>query len=901
MKDLSMRARRFAATVALALCSTTLASAPAYAADAASPPESADALLPSALLPSALPRNARPTHYTIAITPDAAALTFKGTFGIDVEVLAATPTIVVNADLLTFGAVQLVPAQGAPVPLTVTLDKTAQTATLTAAAPIAPGTYRVEGAYAGVIDTQAAGFFALDYKNPEGKDSRALFTQFEPPYARRFVPSFDEPIYKATFDVSATVPASQMAVSNMPVTSETPAGPGLKTVTFQTSPKMSSYLLFFGLGDFERIAKPAGPGVEAGIVSPRGSGEQARFALDEMANLVPYYSDYFGQPFPLPKIDTVAGPGQSQFFGAMENWGAIFTFARGLLDDPANTTPSSRSYISTTQGHEVAHQWFGNLVTMAWWDDLWLNEGFASWIETKSTDHFHPDWFPLLERIGGREEAMSLDAYRTTHPIVQKIRSVDETNNAFDSITYRKGEAVIAMLEAFAGEDVWRSGLRAYMAKHKFGNTRSADLWGAIEQAGAKGLTDVALDFTTQPGIPLVRVSAATCARGQTKLTLTQEEFTRDRVGQPSAMRWRVPLLVATGVGTPVRAMLSGGRTTVSVAGCGPVVINAGQLGYYRSLYTPAMVAGLAKALPKLKPIDQLGLLADQMELAESGYQPMAAGLALLGAVPAGANPLVASEAIGRFSELYNRFGKDQAGMAGKAAVAARAIKAWKPRLDTLGFVPRKDESLAVATLRSDLIAVLGKMGEPGVVAEARRQFALLDANPRAMDGPLKTVWQGMIARKAGLAEWTKLEKLAEAATSSVERANLFTLLGAAEDAALAQKTLDLSLTTTPGATTSAAMIAQVSSKHTGLAFDFYLANREKILSLVDASGRSRFLGRLTSGADTQALADRLTAYAASLDSEMRTPVEQSLSEIRNRLAAKPRITRQTLAWLKAK
>lgn len=893
MKDLPMRARRFAALLTFALCSTTLAAIPARAADTAPAPAS-----DNALLPSALPRNARPTHYTVAITPDAAALTFKGTFGIDVEVLAATPTLIVNADLLTFGAVRLVPAQGAPVPLTVTLDKTAQTATFAASAPVAPGTYRIEGAYAGVIDTQAAGFFALDYKNAEGKDSRALFTQFEPPYARRFVPSFDEPIYKATFDVSATVPAGQMAVSNMPVKSEVPAGPGLKTVTFQTSPKMSSYLLFFGLGDFERLTKPAGPGVEAGIVSPRGTGEQARFALDELANLIPYYADYFGQPFPLPKIDTVAGPGQSQFFGAMENWGAIFTFARGLLDDPANTTPTSRTYIATTQGHEVAHMWFGDLVTMAWWDDLWLNEGFASWVETKATDHFHPDWFPLLDRIGGREEAMGLDAYRTTHPIVQKIRTVDETNNAFDSITYRKGEAVIAMLEAYAGEDVWRSGLRAYMAEHKFANSRSADLWRAIEQAGAKGLTDIALDFTTQPGIPLVRVGAATCARGQTQLTLTQEEFTRDRIGEPSAMRWRVPLLVAAGTGAPVRAMLEGGRAVVTVEGCGPVIINAGQLGYYRSLYMPAMVAGLAKALPKLKPIDQLGLLADQMELSQAGYQPMAAGLALLGAVPADANPLVASEAIGRFSELYNRFGEDKAG---KAAVAARAIKAWKPRLDALGLVPRKDESLAVATLRSDLIAVLGKMGEPGVVAEARRQFALLDANPRAMDGPLKTTWQRMIARKASLAEWTKLETLAEAATSSVERANLFTLLAATEDKALAQKALDLSLTAKPGATTSAAMIAQVAVYHTGEAFDFYLANKDKVLSLVDASGRSRFLGRLTAEADTKALADRLAAYALTLTDEMRVPVEQSLSAIRDRLAANPRITRETRAWLRAK
>ena len=888
-----MHLRRSAAVMAIALCSTMLAPLPALAAgDAKVAPAAADEV------PSTLPRTARPTHYTIAIAPDAKALTFKGTFAIDVEVLANAPAIVVNADQLAIGTARLVPAKGDAVPLTVTLDKAAQTATFTPPAMIAPGMYRLEGDYTGLIDTQASGLFALDYKDADGKDNRALFTQFEAPFARRFAPMFDEPSFKATFDLSATVPAGQMAVGNLPIASEVPAGPGLKTVTFGTSPKMSSYLLFFGIGDFERIAKPAGPGVEAGIVSPRGSGEQARFALDELANLIPFYTDYFGQPFPLPKIDTVAGPGESQTFGAMENWGAIFTFARGLLDDPANTTPVRRRYIATTQAHETAHQWFGDLVTMAWWDDLWLNEGFASWMETKATDHFHPDWFPLLDRVDGREQAMGLDAYRTTHPIVQKIRTVEETNQAFDSITYEKGEAVIAMLEAYAGEDVWRSGLRAYMAEHKFANSHTTDLWRAVEQAGAKGLTNIALDFTTQPGIPLVRVAAAKCAAGRTTLTLTQEEFTRDRIGQPSAMRWRVPLLVASGTGAPVRTIMADGRATVSVGGCGPVVINAGQLGYYRSLYTPRMAARLSAALPALKPIDQLGLLADQMELSEAGYQPMAAGLAFLGAVPVDANPLVASEAIGQFNDLYDRAGENKAA---KAAVAARAIAAWKPRLDTLGFAPRKDESLAFASLRSSLIAVLGKMGEPGVVGEARRQFALLDANPRAMDGPLKTVWQRVIARKADLAAWTKLEKLAEAATASGERADLFTLLAAAEDPALSQKALDLSLTATPGATTSATMIAQVSYHNTPQAFDFFVANTDRIYSLVDGAGRGRYLGRITHEADTQAMVDKLTAYAATLDPDLRVQIERSLSAIRDRLATNPRITRETQAWLKAK
>jgi aminopeptidase N len=297
---------------------------------------------------------------------------------------------------------------------------------------------------------------------------------------------FDEPSYRATFDLSVVVPSA--ACSQQHAGRERGSGgQGLKKVTFRTTPKMASYLLFFGAGDFERMSKMTSAGVEVGIVSPKGSGEQARFALNELAGLVPYYNDYFGQNYPLPKLDNIAGPGQSQFFSAMENWGAVFTFQRDLLEDPKTTSPQSRQFIEVAQAHEIAHQWFGDLVTMAWWDDLWLNEGFASWMETKATDHFHPDWFALIGRVGGREAAMGLDAFRTTHPIIQKVRTVDEANQAFDAITYQKGEAVLAMLEAYAGETTWRDGIRAYMAAHKFGNSHTTDLWNAVEAAGAKG------------------------------------------------------------------------------------------------------------------------------------------------------------------------------------------------------------------------------------------------------------------------------------------------------------------------------------------------------------------------------------------------------------------------------
>jgi aminopeptidase N len=842
-----------------------------------------------------LVHTAVPSHYAIALRPDPVALTFTGEFAIDIDVPRATPAIVLNAVALTLDKVRLVAADGHVTPLAPAIDAKNQTVSLTAPAAIAPGHYRVEGSYAGHIGTQADGLFALDYTGNDGKPTRALFTQFEPSSARQFAPMFDEPSYKATFDLSVVVPADRLAVSNMPIKSEEPAGAGLKKVTFQTTPKMSSYLLFFGAGDFERTTKMSTAGVEAGIVAPRGSGDQSRFALNELAGLIPYYNGYFGQNYPLPKIDNIAGPGQSEFFSAMENWGAVFTFQRDLLDDPKTTSPQSREFIAVAQAHEVAHQWFGDLVTMAWWDDLWLNEGFASWMENKAIDHFHPDWFELLTRVSGREAAMGLDAFRTTHPVVQHIRTVDEANQAFDAITYQKGEAVLAMLEAYAGADTWRDGIRAYMAAHKFANSHTADLWSAVEAAGAKGLTTIATDFTTQPGIPLVRVAGEQCADGKTTLTLTQDEFTRDRVGEPSARRWHVPLLVSVGGAAPVRSIMADGKATLTLAGCGPVVINAGQLGYYRSLYTPAELARLTGALPRFAPIDQMGLVADQLELSYAGYQPMAGALDMLAAVPGTANARVADLAVSRFVALYDRL-DDQA--AGQAALAARATALWKPRLDALGYDPRPTDTVPDALLRSRLVSSLGHIGEPAVVAEARRRFAALDTNPHALDGPLKQSWLGIVARNASPAEWDKLQRLAQSATSTVDRSDLFEQLGAARDPALAQRALDLALTDAPGKTTSAQIISSVAILHSEMAFDFFVAHRDAVLALVDASGRTTYIERIASRADTQSMVGKLTAYEATVPDDAKKPVERALVRLKDRLAVKARVVGETLAWL---
>ncbi|HEY6815205.1 MAG TPA: M1 family metallopeptidase, partial [Croceibacterium sp.] len=645
--------KRFAvpalAGLLLAGCAAaTFAQAPA--------PAPATGPLPASVT-SDLPRVARPLHYQIEVVPDAANLTFSGVSSVDVEVFERTQTLTLHANELEFTLARLMPAdgRGEGVALEAKVDPEAQTVRLEAGRPIAPGSYKLMFHYSGKINTQATGLFALDYPDKRsGETVRGLFTQFEAPDARRFAPMFDEPSYKATFELSAIVPAGQMAVSNMPIVREDAlAGGTRKRVTFQTTPTMSSYLLFFAVGDFERLATKGPGGVDVGIVSPAGSGEQARLALESTPEILEYYTDYFGVPYPLPKLDNVAAPGQSQFFGAMENWGAILTFEKYLLIDPTITDPATQNYQYTALAHEIAHQWFGDIVTMAWWDDLWLNEGFASWMETKASAVFRPDWFPLVTRVNGRETAMGYDAFVTTHPVVQPIRTVAETNQAFDAISYSKGEAVIAMLEAYAGEDTWRDGIRAYIREHSYRNTTSDDLWRAVEAAGARGLVDIAHDFTLQPGVPLVRAEAA-CREGTTVLSLTQSEFSRDRKDETagSPQRWRVPLLIQAGQATPVRRVLDG-SATLELPGCGPVVVNGGQLGYFRTLYSPAMGAALVEALPDLAPIDQLGLLRDGFALAQAGYQPAGQALDLLAAVPGDANPLVAQGAVGQWSEVH--------------------------------------------------------------------------------------------------------------------------------------------------------------------------------------------------------------------------------------------------------
>ncbi|MEA3066440.1 MAG: hypothetical protein QOJ27_2901 [Sphingomonadales bacterium] len=887
-----MRLLATASLLALALAGCARTAGQSAPAQAAAAPVAAPA---SRQVPTQLPTNVRPVSYSVLIQPDAANLRFKGSVLVQIEVLEATDEIVLNAADLDFQSAELIgPANESVEASRISLDPDRQTAAFRFARPIAPGRYRLALEYTGKIYTQAAGLFALDYEGAEGK-KRALFTQFEAPDARRMFPAWDEPQFRTPYALTVVVPAGQDAISNMPQAGAELRADGSRMISFQTTPAMSSYLLFLAVGEFDRISTTAA-GTEIGVVAKRGDGEKGRWALASAAAILPWYNDYFGTPYPLPKLDNIAGPGSSQFFGAMENWGAIFSFESILLVDPQITTEATRQRIFEVAAHEMAHQWFGDLVTMAWWDDLWLNEGFASWMATKATTALHPEWEPELGTVSGRESAINLDSVSSTHPIVQHISTVEQISQAFDAITYQKGEAVLTMLEDYVGEDAWRSGVQDYIRTHKLGNTQTDDLWQAVEKAAGKPVTAIAHDFTLQPGVPLVRVERSACRGGKSQLSLRQSEFSRDRQDQP-AKAWRVPVIAASVGGAEVRTLVSGGGAALAVPGCGPVVVNSGQTGYYRTLYSQDLLDRLTASFARLKPIDQIGLLADNWGLGLAGYQSAAEALDMVDAVPANANPQVWSRVaaiLSRVDELY------EADPAHRAMISRYASARLSPVLKRIGWAPRAGEAPTVPVLRADLIKTLGEMGDEAVVAEANRRLAAGD--PLATAGPLRTTILAVNARNIDAAGWERLRAQARAERSPLVKAQLYRLLGTARDPALAQRALDLALTDEPGATTGSAIISAVSEQHPDLAFDFAARNREKVEGLVDISSRSRFLAGLGGGSADPAMIGKLEDYAKRhLNAQSRGRVDVAIASIRDRIRVRttrlPDITR----WLEAK
>jgi len=843
-----------------------------------------------------LPRGVAPSHYAIEVTPHPQAMDFDGKARIDLTVAEATDRIVLQAIDMTFANSRLAAADGGSLPARVVVDADAQTATFVFDKPLAPGRYVLATDYSGKIGTQANGLFALDYQTAAGK-KRALFTQFENSDARRFIPSWDEPNFKATFDLAVNAPAGDMVVSNMPAASTKDIGDGMKQVVFRTSPKMSTYLLFMAMGEFDRSTIRGENGTEIGVIAQKGKVEQARYALEASRDVLSEYNDYFGVPYPLPKLDNIAAPGRSQFFSAMENWGAIFTFEYSLLLDPAIANVSDQQRAFTVAAHEIAHQWFGDLVTMAWWDDLWLNEGFATWMEGRTTRKLHPEWdIDGVDAAYTSRGAMGRDAYATTHPVVQHVETVEQASQAFDGITYGKGSAVIGMLEDYVGADAWREGVRSYIKRHAYGNAVTDDLWREIDKAApGKQLMQVAHDFTLQPGVPLIKASAS-CEAGSTRVALEQGEYTVDRPGK-APLRWHVPVSVRGGDGNVVRVLVDG-HASATLPGCGaPIVVNAGQKGYFRTLYAPAQFKALGDDFAKLPVVDQLGVMMDASALAQTGQQPESDLLDLADKVPLDASPdlwqLVAGM-LGGIDDMYKGQPERQ------AAFRKYALSRLSPKFEQLGWESRDGDSSTIKDLRTSLIGTLSGMGDAKVIAEARRRFAASASDPAAMPPDLRRTVLGIVAYNADAATWDKLHAMARSEQSSMIRDQYYGLLARTRDKALAQRALDMALTDEPGATNGAGMISAVSWEHPDMAFDFAVAHREQVDKLVDTTSRARYYPGLGSGAYDLAMVDKIRAFADKyIAPTSRRSAETAIASIQTRLKLRAQQLPQVEAWLR--
>ena len=842
-----------------------------------------------ALAANRLPTDVVPILYDINVTPDAANMAFSGSETVQVDVRKPVRSITLNALNLDIKSATV---DGKPVRYR--LDKDDQQLILTLPATAKVGRHSVSLQWTGTINQSAAGLFAIDYTNDDGSKSRMLATQFEAPDARRFAPMWDEPAFKAKFRLKATAPKGQLAFSNMPSTGVVTRADGSQLYSFAETPVMSSYLLYLGMGDLERKTVMSGK-TEIGVITRRGVVDQGDYALAEAKRLLPYYNDYFGQPYPLPKLDMIAGPGSSQFFGAMENWGAIFYFENELLFDKKRTTESGRQRIFTVVAHEMAHQWFGDLVTMSWWDDLWLNEGFASWMENKSSIDLNPTWKAAATAVAGdRERAMGIDATAATHPIVRHVETVDQIGEAFDGITYAKGQAVIEMLESTLGPDVFRKGIRSYMAKYKYGNTVTKQLWTELSAASGTDVAKIADDFTLQGGVPLVTLTNARCTGGMTTATLAQGRFGLDAASK-TPQTWHVPLVAATIGGGDTRTTVTGPATRVSVKGCGTLVLNKGKGSYTRVMYDDAGHAAIVRDYAKLQLTDRLGTLGDDYALAAGGYQDLSRYFALQSQVDAQSDPIEWATTAGDLSGLTGLYLDTPI----EAGLRTKVSAILAPEFKRIGYEAKPGESVTVTNLRETLLGILGANGDADVAARARTYVAQLGTNPTAIPTAIRTPILSTYARNATPAEWDQLLALTKAETNPVTKNRYVNLLGAAKDDALAGKALELLRSDMFSDPQKAGLLRAIAGRHPDMAFDWAVANRDLVNGFVEQSSESGYIVGLGGGSNDAAMPGKIQAYADKyLPAASRGGAQRTIAGIAVRKATADRLRPAVETWL---
>ncbi|KAJ5722092.1 Alanine/arginine aminopeptidase [Penicillium malachiteum] len=687
-----------------------------------------------------LPDVAKPINYHVSLfdLQLGGSWGYKGLLKIDTKITRATKEIVLNSkeievqDAVVFGKDGSELAKSTEI----TYDKTSERVSLKFSQEVAPSDVVLSINFTGTMNNAMAGFYRSKYTpvgepgadTPKDGDTYyMLSTQFESCDARRAFPCFDEPNLKATFDFEVEIPKGQTALSNMPVVSEREGShSGLKFVTFEKTPVMSTYLLAWAIGDFEYVEamtqrKYQGKSIPVRVYTTRGLKEQARFALECAHQTVDYFSEIFEIEYPLPKADLLA---VHEFaMGAMENWGLVTYRTTAVLFDEGKSDNRYKNRIAYVVAHELAHQWFGNLVTMDWWNELWLNEGFATWVGWLAVDHFHPDWNVWSQFVAeGVQQAFHLDSLRASHPIEVPVRNALEVDQIFDHISYLKGSSVIRMLSVHLGRETFLRGVADYLKSHAYGNATTNDLWSALSKASGQDVHAFMDPWIRKIGFPVVTV-----AEEPGQISVQQNRFlsTGDAKPEEDETTWWIPLGIKSGeklASVDTRALTQKSDNVSGVGEDGFYKINKDLAGFYRTNYPPARLEKLGKSLALLSTEDKIGLLGDAAALAVSGEGTTPALLALLEGFKGETDYLVWSQVSSTLGNLRSVFSQNEAVADGLKKFTKQLVA---PSAEQIGWEFKANDDYLTVQLRKLLIAMAGGSGHESIVAEAKRRFDL--------------------------------------------------------------------------------------------------------------------------------------------------------------------------------
>ena len=719
-----------------------------------------------------LPTSVIPERYEIKLIPDLTQWTFAGEVTIAVQVHQAVREVVLNAAELAIQAVSIRRADGAVLHGSAQLDDENERVLLSFPDTLAPGAYSLQIQFTGVLNDKLHGFYRSVYKGADGQDKPLASTQFESTDARRAFPCWDEPAFKAVYQVTLVVDDNLTAISNAAVARESAiAGTGKKSVVFADSMKMSTYLVAFIVGEFEATAPVTADGVPLRVLAVPGKKALADFAVAIGKASLEHFSQYYGIAYPGDKLDLIAIPDFAS--GAMENLGAITFRETTLLVDADKATRAELERVADVVSHENAHMWFGDLVTMQWWNGLWLNEAFATFMEMLAVDAWKPEWRRWDSFAVSRAAAMQVDGLKSTRPIEFPVEKPEEAAGMFDVLTYEKGASVLRMLEQYLGAEKFRDGIRLYLKKHAYGNAETTDLWDALEESTKQPVRGLMDSWIFQPGYPLVSVERA----GQT-VRLAQQIFRYMPDGSDGERLWHVPIFLRAGTKAGVverTLLLTEQQQEVELDQPADwVVVNAGAHGFYRVRYSQELLAALRQgSMTPLSAVERFALVNDTWAATLAGIVSLTDYLALIEQLTGETDVNVWTTMIASFHQLQRILDDDQC-----AQLAERLFAVLSPAVERLGWSVRQGESDLEGQLRGDLIGALGVLGQDRATQDrARVLFADYEKNAESVDRNIIPALVAILSHTGGAAEYDKFfNRFQTAATPQEETRYLFAL-----------------------------------------------------------------------------------------------------------------------------